>query len=146
MVDGPNDLAADERELVLDAQGGRVESFEVLVRRYQIPLVHFLCQRTVDYQYAEDLAQEVFWRVYANLHRYRAIYAFKTWLFTIAHRLSVNHARKRRLPCPENSDIFEAVDQQRDISNDWECSEQRQRLWSASADCLSENQFTDLWL
>ena len=71
-------LPSDE-ELVARAQQGCAESFEELVRRYQVPLVHFL-RRRGDADEAEDVAQEAFLRAYENLARYRPRWRFSTWL------------------------------------------------------------------
>src|SRR6202011_5501749 len=68
-------------------------AFEELVARYQsrlVGLMHHLVGRTNE---AEDLAQEVFLRVYRARKNYRARCKFSTWLFTIANNLGLNWIR-----------------------------------------------------
>ena len=69
-----------DEELARRAQLGCTDSFEELVRRFQVPLLRFLGRRTsaVD---AEDLLQDTFVRAYQNLQRYRSAWRFRTWLF-----------------------------------------------------------------
>jgi len=50
---------------------------------------------------AEDLAQEVFLRVYRSRASYEASAKFTTWLYRIATNLAVNHARDTRHERPE---------------------------------------------
>ena len=95
MPDNSTPTPPSDEQLAARAQQGCAKSFEELVRRYQVPLVHFLRQRGPDDE-AEDVAQEAFIRAYENLARYRPRWRFSTWLFTIARRLSVNRRRRSR--------------------------------------------------
>lgn len=56
------------------------------IRRYAYAL-------TRDKQKSEDIAQEVFIRVYHRFHTFRGYSSFKTWLFTIARNLAINELR-----------------------------------------------------
>src|SRR4029077_16635683 len=73
-------------------------AFEELVERYQARLVALMHHLVGNADEAEDLAQEVFFRVYRSRKKYRARAKFSTWLFTIANNLALNalRARKRR--------------------------------------------------
>src|SRR5271154_736125 len=88
--------SSGDGELARRAQAGCAASFEQLVRRFQVPLVQFLAGRTRCRADAEDLTQETLVRAYRSLQRYSSEWPFRTWLFTIAHRLSINLARRRR--------------------------------------------------
>jgi len=116
-----------------------------LVRRYQVPLAHFLRQRTGSATDAEDLVQDAFVRAYENLRRYRSSRRFSTWLFTIAHRISINHRRKKR-PATD-SDALASVEAgtpgPETIVAD---KESRRRLWDTAAEILSQEQMTAIWL
>jgi RNA polymerase sigma-70 factor (ECF subfamily) len=71
-------------------------AFEQLVRRYQHRLVSVMHHLIGDAAEAEDLAQEIFLRVYQARERYRARCKFSTWLFTIANNMAMNTLRARR--------------------------------------------------
>ena len=74
-------------------------AFEVLVERYQHRLVGVLAHLVGNPDEAEDLAQEVFLRIYQARKGYRPRAKFSTWLFTIANNLALNHLRgKGRSP------------------------------------------------
>jgi RNA polymerase sigma-70 factor (ECF subfamily) len=70
-------------------------AFEELVEKYQHRLVAVLHHLVGQAQEAEDLAQEVFLRVYRARKKYRARAKFSTWLFTIANNLAANALRNR---------------------------------------------------
>lgn len=74
-----------------DVQG----AFEVLVDRYQHRLVSVLTHLIGRNEEAEDLAQEVFLRIYRARKGYKPKAKFSTWLFTIANNLALNHLRSK---------------------------------------------------
>ena len=84
--------------LIARAQGGDMDAFHLLIVRYQRPVVHFCYRMLRSEQDAEDLAQEVFVRVYRYLDRLTPQAKFSTVLFGIARNLSLNFIRdmKRR--------------------------------------------------
>lgn len=134
----------DDETLAARARSGCAASFEELVRRYQVPLLHFLgrCGPAAE---VEDLAQETFIRAYRNLDKFRPKWRFSTWLFTIARRLSANERRRTR---PRDADC--AMDtlpsQEGDPAHAVADDEHRERLWDIAAEVLSEEQHTALWL
>jgi len=71
-------------------------AFRELVEKYQHRLLAVLERIIGDAVEAEDLAQEVFLRVYRARKRYRAQAKFSTWLFTIANRVAFNARRRRQ--------------------------------------------------
>jgi RNA polymerase sigma-70 factor (ECF subfamily) len=71
-------------------------AFEELVEKYQHRLVGVLHHLVGNQEEAEDLAQEVFLRIYRARKKYRARAKFSTWLFTIANNLALNALRSRR--------------------------------------------------
>lgn len=89
---------AEDWNLVAQAQNGDMEAFALLVRRYQVPLVHFVQRMVGSQQDAEDVAQEAFIRVYRYLDRLEPQAKFSTALFGIARNLTLNFLRdgKRR--------------------------------------------------
>lgn len=79
--------------LMLQVKAGSASAFEELVTRYQNRLLTVLEHMTGNVQMAEDLAQEVFLRVYRSRQNYVPLSKFSTWLFTIANNAALNSAR-----------------------------------------------------
>ena len=82
--------------LVARAQAGSRTAFSALVDRFETRVFNFLLRRTSSRSDAEDLTQEAFVRAWLRIDRYRARWAFSTWLFTLAARLAATHERRRR--------------------------------------------------
>ena len=82
--------------LMLRVQGDEPGAFAELVQRYWARVFGRFYQRLGDRQEAEDLAQEVFLRVYRHRHRYQPRAKFGTWLFHIIQNLARNALRSRR--------------------------------------------------
>lgn len=83
-------------ELMLRVRSGDADSFELLLNRYRAPLIRYFCRMVRDQALAEDLAQEVFLRVYQARERYQPEARFTTWLYRIATNLALNALRDRR--------------------------------------------------
>jgi len=81
---------------MLGVKQGDEASFELLLQRYRRPLCHFLNRMVRDAAHAEDLAQEVFLRVYRARREYEPSAKFTTWLFRIATNLALNSLRDTR--------------------------------------------------
>lgn len=79
--------------LMLAVRDGDAASFEQLVARYQSRLLNVLFHLVGDRDRAEDLAQEVFLRVFRARETYQPGSKFSTWLYTIAHNLASNSRR-----------------------------------------------------
>ncbi len=89
-------MARSDVQLMLDVKAGDDASFELLLRKYRTPLVSFLYRMVRDQAAAEDLAQEVFLRVYRARKKYAPSAKFTTWLFRIATNLALNALRDGR--------------------------------------------------
>jgi len=83
-------------QLMLDVKAGDDASFDLLLQKYRTPLVSFLYRMVRDAATAEDLAQEVFLRVYRARKQYSPSAKFTTWLFRIATNLALNSVRDNR--------------------------------------------------
>jgi len=79
--------------IMLRVAAGDEAGFNYLVARYHRPMIHFLYRMVRNQAVAEEMAQEVFLRVYRSRESYRAEAKFTTWLYRIATNLAVNHAR-----------------------------------------------------
>lgn len=86
-----------DAEVVAAVLKGDQELYGELVKRYQGRLVNYLCRLLRSVQEAEDLAQEVFFKLYKALDRYDPKYKFSTWLFRVAQNAAIDRIRKRRL-------------------------------------------------
>ena len=85
-----------DAEVMLELQAGNMAAFDVLLNKYRKPIVHFMFRMVHNQAVAEELAQEVFLRVYRSRETYRAEARFSTWVYRIATNLGVNHARDTR--------------------------------------------------
>jgi RNA polymerase sigma-70 factor (ECF subfamily) len=92
---GTNRAAAErsDAEIMLAVAAGDEAGYNYLVRKYHRQIIHFLFRMVHNEAVAEELAQEVFLRVYRSRESYRAEAKFSTWLYRIATNLAVNHAR-----------------------------------------------------
>jgi RNA polymerase sigma-70 factor, ECF subfamily len=144
MFFSPAGSQPSNEELACRAQEGCVESFALLARRLQGPVLHFLLQRVAAAD-AEDLVQDTFLRAYQRLGRYRSQWPFATWLFTIAHRLSVNHHRRAR-PTTDSEALRNVESRTPQPLDTIVLEEGRQGLWDTARRVLGQQQVTALWL
>ena len=85
--------ALSDAEIMLRVREGDDQGFNYLIEKYRKPIIHFMFRMVHNQAVAEELAQEVFLRVYRSRQTYRAEARFTTWLYRIATNLGVNHAR-----------------------------------------------------
>lgn len=110
-------VAALERdaELMLRVREGDDTSFALLLERHRQPIVNFLYRMVQNQPVAEELAQEVFLRVYRSRATYEPTAKFTTWLFRIATHLALNWIRDGRKEKGQeslNEDLLEGVERQ----------------------------------
>lgn len=98
----------EEENLIIAAQKGDLDAFEMLVRRYESKIRSFLHIRMRDVHGAEDLAQETFIIAYRKLETYDTEASFGGWLRAIATNLFRNYYRKHR---PKTLDEEESLEQ-----------------------------------
>jgi RNA polymerase sigma-70 factor (ECF subfamily) len=95
----------DVRLMLQVRDGHNAAAFEELVTRYQNRLLTILEHLVGNREQAEDLAQEVFLRVFRARERYEPGAKFSTWLFTIANNVASNalrsRSRRREVGVPE---------------------------------------------
>lgn len=82
-----------DAEIMLRVRDGDDAGFDLLIEKYRKPIINFMYRMVHNQAVAEELAQEVFLRVYRSRSTYRAEAKFTTWLYRIATNLGVNHAR-----------------------------------------------------
>ncbi len=83
-------------EIIISAQNGNIEDFENIVIHYEKPVFNFIYRMVGNAVDSADLTQEVFIKLYLNLHRYDPGKKFSTWLFTIVQRTVFDWLRKKR--------------------------------------------------
>src|SRR5712671_211298 len=96
------DDAVSDVDVMLRVKTGDESAFAYLVQKYRRPMVGFMYRLCHNPSTAEELAQEVFLRVYRSRTSYEPSAKFTTWLYRIATNLAVNHARDTRHERPEN--------------------------------------------
>lgn len=89
-------LVRSDEAIMLRVAAGNVEEFKVLFEKYRIPILSYLVQLTGSRAVAEELAQEVFLRVFRHRESYTVESKFTTWLWTIARNAAFDHLKKKR--------------------------------------------------
>lgn len=125
---------AEEQKLIARAQRGQPEAFREIVEAYKQRLFAFVWRTVRNHHEAEDICQTAFVKAYEALHSYSPEYAFSTWLFTIAHRLCLNHVRKRK-PLTGETDFSRLGgiddDTQEAVANTEEARRIQRLIWDA---------------
>jgi len=85
-----------DAQLMLRVKDGDACSFELLLGKYRRPVVNYLYRMVQNQAIAEELAQEVFLRVYRARTSYEPTAKFTTWLFRITTHLALNSLRDRK--------------------------------------------------
>jgi len=94
-----------DAELMLRVKDGDAASFTLLLEKHRAPVIHFIYRMVLNQAIAEELAQEVFLRVYRARSSYEPTAKFTTWLFRIAMHLALNCLRDGRSErCQESLD------------------------------------------
>jgi len=111
----PINYAMDESSdaaVMLRVAAGDEAGFNYLVGKYHRAMISFLFRMVHNQAVAEELAQEVFLRVYRSRESYRAEAKFTTWLYRIATNLAVNHARDTRHERSASTIYLDAPDEE----------------------------------
>lgn len=87
----------EELQVIDAVLKGDVDQFEVLVSRYQKPIINFVFRMVGNYEDATELAQDVFIKSYVSLSGFNRQYRFSTWLFRIATNRAIDFLRKRKV-------------------------------------------------
>jgi len=120
---------ASDAAIMLRVAAGDESGFNYLVGKYHRAMIHFLFRMVRNQAIAEELAQEVFLRVYRSRESYRAEAKFTTWLYRIATNLAVNNARDTRHERAAQTLYLDAPDEETgttpDVADDEPTVEQR---------------------
>ncbi len=100
-----------DEELVAEYLKGDEKSLELLIQRYLTRVFQFANRYLQNKDEAEDISQEVFVKVWKNVHKFKANFKFKTWLYTITKNACLDWLKKKNRPV-----AFSALD---DEENNW---------------------------
>jgi RNA polymerase sigma-70 factor (ECF subfamily) len=79
---------------VADVLDGNLKTFSNIINCYQADLIKYVRYLTHDNMYSEDIVQEVFIKVYHNLHKYKAMTSFKNWIYKITYNHTMTVLKK----------------------------------------------------
>jgi len=88
--------APDDQQLVKRAQGGHLEAYDELIRRYQERIYATIYHMTANHEDANDLAQETFIKAYQALKSFKGDSSFFTWVYRIAVNKTINFLKQRK--------------------------------------------------
>lgn len=131
----------EDKELVLKTLKGDRKAFEMIILRYQQPLLNYLGRVLNERELAADFCQEVFLKAYASLASYRPQYKFSTWLFKIASNSVIDYWRKKKIPAvslsqPARDDedlLPQVADSGTPVDRKYELAQLRARIEAALA-------------
>ena len=107
----------DDVELVNALKAGNTNAFRFLVEKYRNLVWHMVLRMTNRHEDAEDLAQEVFMRVFKQIGKFRGDSKLSTWIGSIAYNACVDHVRKSKREALSSSDSIGPINlAQSDVS------------------------------
>ncbi len=86
----------EEATLINEAKGGNLSAFEELISLYEKKIYNYCYRMTNSREDAEDLAQEVFIKVYCSLKSFKGKSQFSTWIYRIAYNTCIDKHRKKK--------------------------------------------------
>jgi RNA polymerase sigma-70 factor (ECF subfamily) len=140
------DKLIDDEMLVAQFKSGSQKAFDELMKRYERRIFGYLLRSVRNYEDAEELTLEVFFKAYRALNSWEPKAKFSTWLYTIASNLSIDyHRSKSRQPVFtfEDEDVIETRLVATDISSNPEKhleDKERGRIIREAVDELSSKQ------
>lgn len=129
-----------DEQIVDRVRNGETRLFDQLVRRYQDPVFGMAARFTRGRADAEDVAQEVFLKVFRGLAGFKGEAKFSTWLYRVTFNLCADWLRRNRTPGRKAASLDEAAevrDGRVDLEGSLLASEQRERV-NRALDALDE--------
>jgi RNA polymerase sigma-70 factor, ECF subfamily len=84
----------EDLKLVKAVLNGNIDSFNILVNKYEMFILKFIYNMLRDREASEDITQEVFITVYNKLYMYNSNYKFSNWVLQIAKNKCIDYMRK----------------------------------------------------
>jgi len=100
-----------DEQAMMAVAGGDLDKAAVLYERYKRPVLGYFCRSSVNRDHAEDLMQQVFYRIIHYRKSFAESYVFKPWLFRIARNVFQDFVRKNR-------NIFSGLDEQMEMEDE----------------------------
>jgi RNA polymerase sigma-70 factor (ECF subfamily) len=98
-----------DEELMESYQLGSEAAFDILFQRHSSRVFAYLSKRLAKKKEAEDLLQEVFFKLHRSKHLYNATLPFSPWLFSITRSVLLDFAKKRNLEDPVDAQEFDQI-------------------------------------
>lgn len=89
-------MSKSEKYLLKRSKDGDIQAFEQLIENYQTKVFNIALRIIGNYDDANDLAQEVFLRVYKSIKSFKGESSFSTWIYKITKNVCLDEIRKRR--------------------------------------------------
>ncbi|MBI4656637.1 MAG: sigma-70 family RNA polymerase sigma factor [Elusimicrobia bacterium] len=117
-------------ERIERAQNGDLESFGTLIRCYESNIYNLSLLLTHNNVEAEEIAQQVFIKIWKNLNKFSFKSSFNTWVYRLVHNVFYDHVRKKsRLK--ESQEDFSGLSDCEDSYNQVETQERRKIVGDA---------------
>jgi RNA polymerase sigma-70 factor (ECF subfamily) len=87
----------EDKQLVKRTLKGEKDAFEMILRKYQMPLFNYVGRMVGEREMALDFTQDIFIKAYTFLPTYREEFKFSTWLFKIASNYMIDHWRRKKV-------------------------------------------------
>lgn len=124
-------------------QEGDQACFATLMRRYQGPMYGMILKSVRNSSSADELFQDVFFKVIERRDQFREAVSFKAWLYTICRNTLIDQARKnKRRPSPHS--IFMDEEKPLEININNQEVPQDHLVSGAQLDRLVEEAFTSI--
>ena len=99
---------------------GNTSVFKELIERHQNNVFNIIYKITQNTEDAEEIAQDVFIKVFNTLNKFKAESKFSTWLYRIAYNTAISHYRKKKIiQMPINDEVLE-IETTQEFFNDFE--------------------------
>ena len=130
----------EDGTLVRRALKGDRKAFEMIILKYQQPLLNYLGRLTGEREQAQDFTQEVFLKVHASLALFQPRFKFSTWLFKIASNFMIDFWRKKKIAAvsldrtrddEENPSSLQVPDAGPPVAKKYELAQIRKRIEDA---------------
>lgn len=133
-------------QVVQSVLDGNTRNFELLVNRYKNRIVNFINKMIFDYEEAQNIAQDVFIKIYESLDRYRMENSFQSFIFTISKNLTLNYIKKSKRTV-FFSQLFTKNDEDRHLDYSYDAPQEnefdrqaKERMLNDALRQLKENQ------
>ncbi len=90
------DNIISDDDVIRSVKSGRINDFEILIDRYKVRIVNFIYRMILDYDEAQSISQDVFFKIFTNIKKFREEDNFNSFIFTIAKNMTLNYIKKSK--------------------------------------------------